>query len=170
MTYSIGDVSFFCVFNFRFPVATYVWCLTKIFHVIGLVNTIHCFKFFLYLLFGWLTASYGLLLRGQTDSPDINYYILSIFDPKVTGGLVIRLDPWAHPSAWWCLNLKRLGKATAVITTTEVLSGFKLVLLTNILNLIIRISVAFSFSHFLYVTRETVIIKDNFLIGQIFLL
>ena len=53
---------------------------------------------FLYLQFGCLTANSEPLLswvggwgREEPHSPDVNHYVLSIFDPKVTGSLVTRL-------------------------------------------------------------------------------
>ena len=58
---------------------------------------------FLYLQFGCLTANTEPLLswggggggggggREEPHSPDVNHYVLSIFDPKVTRSLVTRL-------------------------------------------------------------------------------
>ena len=48
--------------------------------------------YFFYLLFGYTTANFGRLLRRQPHSPNVKHCILSIFDRKVTGSLVTRLD------------------------------------------------------------------------------
>ena len=54
-----------------------------------------CGFFFFLMLFGCLPANFGPLLRGQPYSPDVNHYILSTLDLKVTGSLIIRLGPQA---------------------------------------------------------------------------
>ena len=46
-----------------------------------------------YLWFGCPIANCGPLLRKQPHSFDVNHYVLSMFDLKVTGSLITRLGP-----------------------------------------------------------------------------
>ena len=60
---------------------------------------------FFYILFGYPADNFGLLLRGQPHSPDVNHRILSIVNLKIKVCLVARLEiPQAQPSAQWRLN------------------------------------------------------------------
>ena len=43
-------------------------------------------------------TNFGLLLKGQSNSPEVNHYILSMFDQKITGSLITRLGPKARLS------------------------------------------------------------------------
>ena len=49
--------------------------------------------FYFNLLFGFPTANFGPLSRGQPKPSEVNHCVMFIFDSKVTGSLVTRLGP-----------------------------------------------------------------------------
>lgn len=63
-------------------------------------------------------------------------------------------------------SLRRLCNASVAIKASKALSGVKVALFLNLLNLLIRIP--FIFSRDTYLSRET-LIKENFLVSQVFL-
>ena len=50
--------------------------------------------FNIFLMALWLPHSQlWAIIKGQPHSPDVNHCVFNVFDPKVTGSLVTRLDP-----------------------------------------------------------------------------
>ena len=76
---------------------------------------------FSWLLFGYLMACFGPLLREKLHSTDINKGVFSVFDPKVTGDLVTRLGLEAWPSIQWGFIRKPFNSIHWAIFPTSVL-------------------------------------------------